>query len=160
LDFDFLTVPAVYLCFFRKVGTVSLSSTFLVTILQTLESYRIFRFIIAGGFASAVYYVIAISLDALQIIPVMVCNTLAYMCGMGASYTSQKYWTFKDSSPHARALPRFLASSLSGMALNSLIVWLLLRAEVPYYIASFITVILVAFFFYFVQRFFVFTQSE
>jgi len=139
---------------------VSLSSTLFATIQQILQSHRVFRFIIAGGFASAVYYVIAISLDALQVIPVMACNTVAYMCGMVASYTSQKYWTFKDSSPHAKALPRFLASSLSGMALNSLIVWLLLQAEIPYYIASFITVIVVAFFFYFVQRFFVFTQSQ
>ena len=92
--------------------------------------------------------------------PVMAVNTLAYLCGMVASYTSQKYWTFKDTSSHARAFPRFLLTSFSGMALNSLIVWLLLQAGAPYYIASFVAVVLGAFFFYFMQRFFVFTQSK
>ena len=123
------------------------------------KSGRIFRFIIAGGFASAVYYVIAVSVDFLHIMPTMAVNTLAYCCGIVASYTSQKYWAFRDSSSHGKAFPRFLASALSGLGLNSLIVWLLLSATVPYYIASFVATVLVAVFSYFVQRFFVFTKA-
>lgn len=123
------------------------------------KSGRIFRFFLAGCFASAVYYIFAVGVDSLGILPTMTVNTLAYGCGIIASYTSQKLWAFKDSSKHAKALPRFLASALSGLALNSGIVWLLLAATIPYFIASFIATVVVAVFSYFVQRFFVFTKT-
>ncbi len=123
------------------------------------KSGRFIRFILAGGFASAVYYVIAVSVDSLAVMPTMAVNTLAYACGIAASYTSQKYWAFRDSSAHGKAFPRFLASSLSGLALNSLIVWLLLASGTPYYLASAVATVLVALYSYVLQRFFVFTQS-
>ena len=122
------------------------------------ESGRFVRFIFAGLFASAVYYCTAVSLDFCNIIPTMATNTIAYALSVAASYTSQKFWAFRDASPHGKAFPRFMASSLAGLGLNSFIVWRLLELAVPYYIGSFAAMAAVAFFSYFLQRFFVFTK--
>lgn len=123
------------------------------------ESARFIRFLAAGCFASAVYYVTAVSVDFLAIIPTMAANTIAYGISVIASYTSQKYWAFRDTSAHGKAFPRFILSSLLGFMLNSGIVWVLLRSKVPFYIASFAAMAAVAVFSYFLQRFFVFTKT-
>lgn len=119
---------------------------------------KLVRFFLVGGFASAVYYCIAVPLDWLEAFPTMAVNTFAYACGFVASYTGQKHWTFRDASSHGKALPRFMLSSGLGLCVNSAVVWLSLQSGIPYYIASFFAIVIAAFFSYFIQRFFVFTN--
>lgn len=90
----------------------------------------------------------------------MAANSIAYAFGFVASYTMQKFWTFRDASSHRKALPRFLLSSGAGFLLNSLFVWACLSIPMPYYMASFLATALVAVFSFFVQRFLVFTQQQ
>jgi len=52
---------------------------------------------------------------------------LAYSAGIGASYALNRVWTFSDRAhlPHAHTAPRFVATSLGGLAVSTAAVALL-----------------------------------
>lgn len=130
---------------------------------DTLEQKQLgtmIRFAFAGGFASAVYYVVGNALAIWCVLPVMSINGLAYACGMVASYVSQKIWVFRDISSHRRAIPLFLMSSFLGLGLNSLVVWVLIGMRVRYSLASLAAIVAVAVVSYCTQRFIVFNKRQ
>lgn len=60
--------------------------------------------------------------------PLLVANTAGFVLGVGNSYVLNKAWTFGDRSTGREAVTRglmFLATSLIGLALGSLSIWLL-----------------------------------
>ena len=60
--------------------------------------------------------------------PLLVANAAGFTIGVGNSYVLNKFWTFGDRSTGREALRRglaFLATSLIGLALGSLSIWLL-----------------------------------
>jgi len=62
--------------------------------------------------------------------PLLVANATGFAIGVGNSYILNKVWTFGDRSAGREALMRglaFLMTSLIGLALGSLSIWLLAK---------------------------------
>lgn len=62
--------------------------------------------------------------------PLLVANAAGFAIGVGNSYVLNKTWTFADRSTGREALVRglvFLATSVVGLALGSLSIWLLAK---------------------------------
>jgi len=74
--------------------------------------------------------------------PLLVANTAGFVLGVGNSYILNKVWTFGDRSTGREAWTRglvFLATSLIGLALGSLSIWLLAKV-MPAILAKIATV--------------------
>jgi putative flippase GtrA len=89
---------------------------------------RGFRFAVVG----ALNTVIDIGIFSLAFYgfgwPLLAANAAGFIIGVGNSYILNKFWTFGDRSTGREALARglaFLATSLIGLALGSLSIWLL-----------------------------------
>ncbi len=96
------------------------------------------RFGLVGVAATLVYFLLGLFFVYIMDLPVLVGNTLAYVLSFAISYIGQSKWTFQASGSHARMLPRFAATQLFGLGLNSLIVEGLVRLGLPYAIDMFI----------------------
>jgi len=103
---------------------------------------RGFRFAVVGALNTA----IDIGLFSLTFYvfgwPLLVANAAGFTVGVGNSYILNKIWTFGDRSTGREALARglaFLATSLIGLALGSLSIWLLAMI-VPAILAKIATV--------------------
>ena len=59
--------------------------------------------------------------------PVLIANSISYSTGIAISFTLNRVWTFPDARENTvwSQLVRFLAVSLTALAMNNGIVWLL-----------------------------------
>jgi len=59
--------------------------------------------------------------------PVLLANACGFVVAFFVSYHGQRRWTFRSSRPHGQSLPRYLAVSVTGLAINEAVVALVLR---------------------------------
>ena len=93
--------------------------------------------------------------------PLLMANAAGFAIGVGNSYVLNKFWTFGDRSTGREALRRglaFLATSLIGLALGSLSIWLLAMA-MPAILAKIATVGVTFVWNYWASSRFVFRQT-
>ena len=123
---------------------------------ERLLARRWIRFCLVGGTASLVYFFCGLLLVNLLGLSVPVGNTLAFLISFVVSYLGQCLWTFHGSGPHRTMLPRFAATQAMGLGLNSVIIWLLVRAGVEYALAMWVAIAAVPLAVYFVCKIWVF----
>ncbi|MBD5539253.1 MAG: GtrA family protein [Desulfovibrio sp.] len=121
-----------------------------------LLARRWMRFCLVGGTATLVYYFSGLFFVSLLGLPVLAGNALAYLTGFVVSYLGQSLWTFQAQGSHRAMLPRFAATQALGLALNSGIIWLLLRAGVMYEVAMCVAIAAVPVAVYFICKLWVF----
>lgn len=124
-----------------------------------LLARRWMRFCLVGGAATLVYYFCGLAFVSLMGLPVLAGNALAYLAGFGVSYLGQCLWTFQAEGSHFAMLPRFAATQAVGLALNSVIIWLLMLAGISYAVAMWAAIAAVPVAVYFICKFWVFRQS-
>ncbi len=86
------------------------------------DPLRVLRFLISGGVATLSYLAfVFLGYRLLPSNPVLA-SFLAYTCSIGVSFALQRYFTFRSNGAVAFELPRFVVSSLIGLALSTVIV--------------------------------------
>ncbi len=87
--------------------------------------WRLVRFAMTGGAASAVYAVCAfVGVDMLGMSG-LVASVLAYLIAIPVSFAGQKYWTFRAKGELSYELPRFFAVQISCLIASALIMTIL-----------------------------------
>ena len=108
-----------------------------------MEIGQIFRFVAAGSFAAAIYFVLMLTflhLGAHSAVAALLAHFLAFFVG----YTVQKRFAFRSSSTHSRSLPRYalLQLSCAGSAVLAATVSSAIVAASPMTVAAVTTVVL------------------
>ena len=75
------------------------------------------RFLVSGGTATALHWLVMALLIRLGLQPVLATAAGASV-GLALNYWLQHRWAFRSGLPHRIALPRYLAGSSLGWALN------------------------------------------
>ncbi|MEQ1439402.1 GtrA family protein [Fontimonas sp. SYSU GA230001] len=84
---------------------------------------RFARFVVVGGFATVLMYVLlVIGTELLGIAPV-ISSVLAYLLSALANYALNHRYTFRSTQAHRIALARFAVVSGCGLLLNALIMY-------------------------------------
>jgi putative flippase GtrA len=82
------------------------------------------RFLLVGGFCTAIQYVLLILLKQTLLLPATAASTVGYLVSALMNYALSHSFTFRSSAPHDRALPRFLLVGVVGLALNAAVVFI------------------------------------
>lgn len=103
-----------------------------------------FRFAVVGGAATVTHVGVAVTLIERVGISVLSANGLAFLVAVFVSYFGHHSWTFTRDGYHDRHLPRFIAISLAGLALNQAIVFSVVTlAGFPYLVGVLVVVSIV-----------------
>jgi putative flippase GtrA len=82
-----------------------------------IEESRALRFLLAGGTATTLHWLIMALLIQLSVEPALA-TALGACAGLGFNYLAQHAWAFRSRLAHRMAFPRYFASSLIGWCLN------------------------------------------
>jgi len=105
---------------------------------------QVLRFGAVGAAASATHVAVALILIEQVGLPIMTANGLAFAVAVLLSYIGNHSWTFVRAGNHERHLPRFIAVSLAGFALNQAIVFATVRlAGFPYLVGILVVIVVV-----------------
>ena len=86
---------------------------------------QFFRYIVAGGVATAVHYAVLIVLVEVFGFSSAHSAAVGALCGAGVSYLLNRYVAFAStSSRHAQALPRFMTIAVLGAFINGVLIWM------------------------------------
>lgn len=89
---------------------------------------RLATFLLVGGFATALQFVImAVLIMWFSVSPVLA-STVGFVTSSLANYQLNRVLTFASSRAHLEALPRFTAVASGGLAINAFMMWLLAEA--------------------------------
>jgi putative flippase GtrA len=86
---------------------------------------RIAVFGIVGVAASVVHYLVALGAMRLGAGTIFLANLAGFCAAFALSYVGHYHLTFTASAAHRQALPRFFATALIGLAINTLVLALL-----------------------------------
>jgi putative flippase GtrA len=108
------------------------------------EIGRISRFLVVGGTATAVQYIVLVAcVRALSLAPV-VASAIGFALSSVLNYYLNYRLTFRSSRAHVSALPRFLLIAGIGLIANSVSMWLLTKsAHLGYLLSQVLTTALV-----------------
>ena len=105
---------------------------------------QVLRFGAVGAAASATHVAVALILIEQVGLPIMTANGLAFAVAVLLSYIGNHSWTFVRSGNHEHHLPRFIAVSLAGFAVNQAIVFATVRlAGLPYIVGILVVIVVV-----------------
>jgi putative flippase GtrA len=76
--------------------------------LRAVLDIRLFRFVLVGGGAAGLFFVLTYML-ALSGMPPFAASILAYAIAFVVAYTAQRGWTFGGRHAHSHSFPRYLA---------------------------------------------------
>lgn len=99
-------------------------------------------FAAVGLTATAVHAAIGLTLESLTPLSAFTANLIAFSVAFLVSYFGHKRFSFRSDAAHRRALPRFLAVALTGLALNQAIVLVMVNLMGWPYAVALICIIL------------------
>ena len=83
------------------------------------DTRQLLRFGVVGGCSAGVYIVVMAGLVSRA--NLILAAVVAYLAAMVVNYTLQKLWTFKSDRRHREAIPKYIVTHVTAIALNSLI---------------------------------------
>jgi putative flippase GtrA len=134
----------------------------IIKLLRHPQITQFIRFGLTGGLASLVNYVLVILLVEFTRIHPLDANIIGFSCGFVVSFVGNRYWTFPGTRrTMSSALPRFFLLAAINFILNQSLFYLLLRFTKLHYTLSLLLVIItLAFFTYFLSKFWVFPKQK
>lgn len=99
---------------------------------------RVVRFVIVGGLATVLSFVLVILCVELLGIDPVVSVAVVYLLILVAGYFAQRLWVFESQRPHAAAFPRFVISSVIAMLLNTSIMAITVHVLERWYVIGLI----------------------
>jgi len=94
------------------------------------------RFIIIGGTATALHYLILIALVQTGTADTVVASSIGFSISAVLNYLLNRSLTFRSSARHIDAFPKFLLVAITGLLINGSIIWLLLTTELVHYLLA------------------------
>lgn len=88
--------------------------------LRRATERRPVRFLIVGGGAAALLFVLSFAFVRLGLAP-FAASVIAYAIAFVVAYTAQRGWTFGATHPHSHALPRYLTVQAATALFSGLV---------------------------------------
>lgn len=85
----------------------------------------IFRFIIIGGIATVVHYIMALCAHHIFGLSPLWSNFIAFCTAFNVTYIGNYFWVFEANTDHKTSFAKSLTVSLSGLLLSQIIIWVL-----------------------------------
>ncbi len=103
-------------------------------------------FLLVGGCAAGVHYIVALVLHGLLSAPPAWANPMAFLCAFPVSYVGHRALSFHGSrAPHSQALPRFGVIALAGFFGNQALMLMLVHGLLwPFWLALGVALLTVA----------------
>ncbi|MDO3387011.1 GtrA family protein [Gilvimarinus sp. SDUM040013] len=111
------------------------NKTVIKTYLKRLYQMRFGRFLLVGGAATGLQYILLILFAELTPLPHVYCSAMGYAGSAIFNYLANYYFTFQATGDHSTASARFAATVVIGLALNT-IAFYLAQQLFPHYIFS------------------------
>lgn len=99
-------------------------------------SPQFLRYAGAGAIGTAAHYAVLIALVQLAHAGAVAASTAGAIVGALVNYGLNYRFTFASRKAHTRALPRFAAVALGGVALNAIVLAALLATFGPHYLVA------------------------
>lgn len=121
----------------------------------------LFTFGMVGGLATLTHVAVGLGLTGAGWMEPFQANFVAFLLAWCVSYFGHHRYTFQSGAGHARAMPRFLATAIVGLALNQAIVYAVVdRLGWSYPVALVLIVAVVPAIIYLISRFWAFREAD
>jgi putative flippase GtrA len=97
---------------------------------------QLMRFLMVGGAATALQYVILVALVQLELTGAVAASNIGFAISAVLNYAANRTFTFRSERRHIEALPRFAAVALGGLAVNATLMWLCHRVAGLHYLVA------------------------
>lgn len=84
-----------------------------------------FRFLLVGGSCTGIQYAILIILVRWATIPAIIASSIGFIFSTVVNYFLSRSFTFKSTSPHRSAFPKFISVAFIGLIINTVFMTLL-----------------------------------
>lgn len=125
-----------------------------------MVSGQFLRFVVVGGIVTLTHFTVLILLVEIGRWNEVLSTTAAFLVAVSVSYALNAIWTFQMWGMHRRRAPRFLAVSLIGLVLNTVVFWLVLSLGAIYVMAQVVASGVVMFWNYEANRRFTFSTAH
>jgi putative flippase GtrA len=107
---------------------------------------RIFRFLVIGGSAAAVHWLVVLAVVSQTGMEPLIANIIAFLCAFSVSYFGHKNWTFEArDQAHGPAAAKFFTVAVTGFCINESVYALLLKGlHIHYLIGSAVAIVTAA----------------
>lgn len=95
--------------------------------MKLIRSHRLTRFIIVGGTAALVEYVVFLTLHHLGFV-LIVANSISFGCGLLVSYVFNRMWVFKSSGRRHTEFLSYVTLALVNLVASNLLVYAEVKA--------------------------------
>ncbi len=115
-------------------------------------------FVIIGGLAAAVHYVVAVVLEVGAIASPAWANVLGFLCAFPVSYIGHRKFSFSTQKTlHQQAFPKFLMVAMGGFMANQILLLTLMKISVlPFWLVLALVMVVVAVSTYLLSRYWAF----
>lgn len=119
------------------------------------------RFLLVGGSATAIQYVILVILHQAMDVPATLASAIGFALSAVYNFVVSYHYTFRGRTPMLAALPRYAAMVAIGLAINTAIFDIALHVfEVPYLLAQVVATAVVLVWNFSLARAFVFGATS
>ena len=94
------------------------------------------RYGAAGAVGTALQYAILVALVQFAQAPAVAASTAGAIAGALVNYALNHRWTFASTRSHGRALPRFAAVAVGGIAINAIVMTAMLNLVGAHYLVA------------------------
>jgi putative flippase GtrA len=92
-----------------------------VTANRNISPRSLIFFVLVGGFATGLQYVLMMLLIWLFDFPLVLASSIGFAISAVANYGFNARLTFRSKERHAKTLPRFIVTACLGLAINSVL---------------------------------------
>ena len=85
---------------------------------------RMMRFITSGAISSLVEYGTFVLMVYFTPIVVLVAQPLSFMCGVGSSYSLNRFWVFRAGGSHKKSMTMFVAVAACNATLSTILMYI------------------------------------
>jgi putative flippase GtrA len=122
-----------------------------------VEIFQIIRFGIVGSLGMVIDFLVTWFFKEKVRIHKLIANAAGFSCAVVFNYFLNRSWTFHvHSGDHNEQFLRFVLVSVTGLGLNTLIVYLLTERKLNFYLSKLIAIVIVFAWNYTANRYFTF----
>lgn len=123
---------------------------------------KFIRFLITGGSAAVVEYVVFLGLHYITDGRLLVmCQSISFMCGFIVSFTLNRRWVFKSDGNPKKELIKYTSLAFINLVLSNLILLFLVNdVKIVSYIAKVLVMGLIAIWNYIIYQNFIFVDKK
>lgn len=128
--------------------------------MKQLGTRSFLRFVLVGGSATALHYLVMFLLIHLAGVDAGIASASGYTLSTFWNYWANACFTFGGGHDHARSLPRFLATAIAGLGINQLMLLGLIALGIPVAVAQLAATATVLLWNYFINASWAFARRD